>query len=1310
MRAGARAAIAALLVVVLGLLASRIELTSDLRRLLPAEGDLPRSIELLETFQVADTLLVEVDGTGASRAELIEAVDHLGQALQARDDVATVRYRLEVDDGVALQKAAAPHAAALIPQDAMAARLSPEGIQAILGAQLARLAGPGGAMFERALMADPLDLSGLALRQLRETGPFRVQPEAGHFLSPSGDRAVLFVRPTESSIGVSAESTFVGGLEALLAESPLPARYMGGHRVASETAGLMFQDVQRAGTLGVALLAVVFLVGFRSARPLVGAVGPVGLSALAILAAVALRSPVHSISLALVAPLLGLAVDYWIHLYVSAASRPTAPDFAGRLQQAQAAFTEIAPALGLSAASTVGACLVLTLSRYPVVRDLGFMGVAAAGAALLGAWLLGPVSFALIGGRGLGSGSPWRAPRWAATLTLAACALAVALAPRSSFEGDPRALTPVVPESQALEQELTDRYGGFGTGGMVILDGDTAGEALDKADAVREALADINGVIAMGPWTALPGPAVQAARRAALPSVDTLQARIDAAAEALGFAPGVFGGAAARALATADPLTDPDTWADTPLQELMGRHLRLEGARPTVMVALVLGDDSLAEMTELAVLGAVPGAELVMPRRFAARGVEEVLREMSRLGALALLGVAGLLLLRYREPRQVIAAFAPCLASLAWALGVLAGLGVAWNAISACAMLLIVGLSLDYGVFMVQGALGEYEGPSRYAVGLSALTTLAGFGILAVAQSPALYGIGFAVLGGMTGAAVTALTISPRIARGEPLAPPALARWSRRLAFVALALVNLDMVAQQAFFLTPPPPGELPPYTLDASNPADRRFGPNRLVQSEGITAMVLEGTPYQVGYAAAVLSEDLHARLEREMLASFEEHVPTAIGRFLIVRGTALLASNLDKTFRPEHLDEIRGAVDGVGDTFSLMGPAYTRKVYYHAIHDVGQAIVDTPFVLACTGFMAGGDSTADGHWIMGRNFDFDGGPVFDRDKVVTFVDPDEGIPFVSVTFTGMVGVVTGLNRDGLAVAIQAAGTDAPIQVGTPMTLIVREIVQHASSLDEAEAILRARKGFVSENVLVIDADAGEAAVFEVSPVHVVRRPVDGHMAVANHFHAEVFADDATNQQRMTENTTGRREARMAELLDAHAGRVDMARAVEILRDRAAVGGEPLPIGHRHAIDADIATHSVVIDATARTLWVSRYPNTAGGYVAFNLEDGLAGRLEPVEVVPSEDVQRTLRIHRGRALLKEARAADPEDAEAIARRALGLMPDHPEALQVLAEVLVALDRPDEAAPLIRQALATPPEYGDEVEALTALLAEVEGR
>ena len=57
----------------------------------------------------------------------------------------------------------------------------------------------------------------------------------------------------------------------------------------------------------------------------------------------------------------------------------------------------------------------------------------------------------------------------------------------------------------------------------------------------------------------------------------------------------------------------------------------------------------------------------------------------------------------------------------------------------------------------------------------------------------------------------------------------------------------------------------------------------------------------------------------------------------------------------------------------------------------------------------------------LLARNFDFEGGDIFDRQKLVSVAAPDGKIPYLSVGFAGTLGVVSGFNREGIGVAIQA-------------------------------------------------------------------------------------------------------------------------------------------------------------------------------------------------------------------------------------------------------------------------------------------------
>jgi len=1292
------------LLLVLGLVASRIRFTDDLASLLPADGPLPRALEHLERFQVADTIMVEVDGSDATRADLLSAVDVLGERLQADPAIRRVRWRVRAADGMALQQAATPYALELVPVDALAERVSAEGIRTALRGQLLRLAGPGGGLFEGRFRQDPLDLGGLALRQLRGVeSPFAIQIEASHFLDSSGLRAVLLVEPVVSTMEMGPDAPLIEQLEAHLASCALPARYLGGHRIAAESARSVRDDVQRAAVLGFVAMLGLFLLGFRSLRPVLGATAPLAVAVVATLAAGAIIGPLHGISLGFAAALLGLAVDYWIHLYVAAQAQDPSPGFAPRLAAAKAALGEIGPALFMGAASTAGAFVVLLFSRYPVVQGLGAMGLAATLGALAGTWLLGPLAFAALGGRRLPALRVAGLPRWARLLLVLIVAAGALTVGGSRFDGDPRNLLPPSADTQALERELTERYGGFGTGGMVVIEGADLDEVLDAADAAQGALDALTGVTTAGPSVLLPGPTARAARRAALPGAERLQQEIEAAGAELGFAPGALAGAAERLLEPPAWPLSPLTWSDTPLAELVGRHVQPMDGGWSVMISVITADDSLIELVEAALQAAAPGAELVVPSSFARDGIQEIVRELGRLGSLAVGWVLLLLGVRYRRLRMVAAAVVPCFTALLMAVAAFAVLGVAWNAVSAASMVLILGLGLDYGVFMAEGERRGASAHTGYAVLLSALTTLAGFGILVVARSPALFGVGLAVLVGMSTAALIALALVPGIARGEPILPARLQRWVGRLAWLALLGLSVDVLLGQLFYLSPPP-GPTPEHHLEQVSAAEHRFGPHRLLRSQGVHTAYLEGDPWQRGYGAGVLTATMDERLEQELLETFERAVPSAFARFAIVRGAIMGLPGLDEWLLPEQRREIAGYVAGTGEHRDWLAPGYTRKVYYHAVHDIGQALVDSPMVHACTGFMAGPGYTADGHWLLARNFDFDGGRRFDQDKLITFVVPSQGIPFVSVSFASFSGVLSGMNAEGLALALQAGASTPPTAAGMPMGFIAREILQHASSLDEAEAILRDRQAFVAENILVVDGEAGDAALFEVTPERVERLPVQGAMGVSNHFRAEVFADLPINVERMAEGTTVPRLARMEELLAQHRGALDTPRAAEILMDRAGLGGAELPRGHRHAIDADIVTHSVVFDATARSFWVSRSPNTAGGYVAYDLDDALAGGIQPVDVMASGDLDATLGVHRGRKLLRRVEGVDPHEAEALARQALALMPGHPEALQALAQALMDQGRADEARPLAQWALDTPPEHGHQIRELRALL------
>jgi predicted RND superfamily exporter protein len=120
-----------------------------------------------------------------------------------------------------------------------------------------------------------------------------------------------------------------------------------------------------------------------------------------------------------------------------------------------------------------------------------------------------------------------------------------------------------------------------------------------------------------------------------------------------------------------------------------------------------------------------------------------------------------LLVLLFRRLSNILLASLPVLTGLLVMFGGMAWLGLELNLFNVVASILIIGLGVDYGIFMVCHAEQEQDLASSKAVLISGLTTLVGFGSLVLAAHPALHSIGISVLLGISAAVPTAVLVIP---------------------------------------------------------------------------------------------------------------------------------------------------------------------------------------------------------------------------------------------------------------------------------------------------------------------------------------------------------------------------------------------------------------------------------------------------------------------------------------------------------------------------------------------------------------------
>jgi isopenicillin-N N-acyltransferase-like protein len=553
------------------------------------------------------------------------------------------------------------------------------------------------------------------------------------------------------------------------------------------------------------------------------------------------------------------------------------------------------------------------------------------------------------------------------------------------------------------------------------------------------------------------------------------------------------------------------------------------------------------------------------------------------------------------------------------------------------------------------------------------------------------------------------------------VAKPVLKKWLKRILFGAIFLalagwLTFALLLRSWTAKPPPLPADVSIMSLKPESRDGKVWlGKSWLGRRDGLLVVYLKGSPFEMGYAEGVLMQDQMHTLENEFLVMIRGYVPQhwvmeVLKNYVIYRNR-----HLSDYVPLDYRMEIYGTTFGCSDIHPEEGPFYNRLLNYHAAHDVSYMMIDNPFISAragCTAFGAWGGATTNGHLIAGRNFDWEAAEVFSRDRVVMMCEPDNGIPFISLSWAGMAGVVSGMNRAGISVTVNGAPSSLPKQTATPVAMVAREMLEKAHNLEEALGILRNAKVFVSTLWLVGSRADGKFVVVEKTPDVTNVREADGDSIVcANHFKTPGLKDDPRNTNYIAQATSISRETRLTELLQQAHGTIDAAQSVNILRDRDLPGGIFAGDGNRATLNAFIATHATVMDLTAGIFWAASPPNQLGKFVAFDVSDfshELPERTIPADAtLASGEYDRAKQSKRcladGQLALRNKNA---QTALELADKAELLNPGFYQNATLRGRALLALDRGDEAAQSFEKALAQHPAFLKEKQELETLLQQ----
>ncbi|MCX5638208.1 MAG: transporter, partial [Planctomycetota bacterium] len=158
-------------------------------------------------------------------------------------------------------------------------------------------------------------------------------------------------------------------------------------------------------------------------------------------------------------------------------------------------------------------------------------------------------------------------------------------------------------------------------------------------------------------------------------------------------------------------------------------------------------------------LNSSPSVSILSQKRFASILRRLLVGEFRRFLLLTVAVVILVLAVVIRRISKMILSLLPVITGIEVMLAMMALLHMKVNIFNVAASVLVIGLSIDYGVFMAH----KKSRSTDLSVITSAITTVGGFGALTLAHHPAMFSLGITVVLGIIPSMICALIVLPAL-------------------------------------------------------------------------------------------------------------------------------------------------------------------------------------------------------------------------------------------------------------------------------------------------------------------------------------------------------------------------------------------------------------------------------------------------------------------------------------------------------------------------------------------------------------------
>jgi predicted RND superfamily exporter protein len=633
-----------------------------------------------------------------------------------------------------------------------------------LGEAYVNIMQPGGIFLDNMFRSDPMGLGITVLERLRRlsraTG-FEVGMDDGHFVSPDGRHSMLIAKANVNVMDVEGSRRLMNRLWKILEGLPeyVSVDMISGHAHSVSNEDTIRRDIKLTVAAASAVFFLLFVVVIGDLSSLAIFLIPMFSVTIGVNVSYLLFGELSYSVVGLSAVVAGISIDYGIHVYFAARKGAMGPEN----------VKLVARPVAISALTTVGMFFAFFASNIKGYHQMAFLSIVSILFSLSCALFVLPHFLALMrgfSGSKLGFIDSMEGARLSSvptvvvwllmTLFMAWQAMDVGFNPSASaLDGTRRGII----ES---EERLYDDWGMKKLAVLVAEAGEYEA-ALEMGDKLYKEVEARMGPDSLSGMTQLrPSKKQMAANTADWDAFWSngrerkLRTLLRDEGKVFGFSEVAFEPFFTGLYSHPEPFPGHDG--------LLGLEDRfVHKTRDGYRIAMYFPDRPEGVRTVGEIAEKYPSAYVVSAGILNESISGLLMSDVKRMAGIAAVIIVCLVFVFLRGVRTAAVALVPVVTSVVWLSGGVSLLGLEFNAANLVAFILVMGLCVDYGIFMVYRSASGIKSGTMVAVTLSAITTLAGAGVLLIAKHPAVFSVGVTLLIGVGSGYLSAIFVVPRL-------------------------------------------------------------------------------------------------------------------------------------------------------------------------------------------------------------------------------------------------------------------------------------------------------------------------------------------------------------------------------------------------------------------------------------------------------------------------------------------------------------------------------------------------------------------